>query len=77
MHDEAAHALTGKRSHVSYRLTQAVEVRLVEAAPMTGGLLFAIEAAAAGFPPSRDGIAPGRGPLPARDPGCRVIHAWS
>ncbi len=43
IHDETAHALTGRRSHVSYHLTQAVQVRLTEAAPVTGGLLFAIE----------------------------------
>ncbi len=42
MHDEAAQALIGRRSGVAYRLAQAVAVRLVEAAPLTGGLLFAI-----------------------------------
>ncbi len=42
MHDEAAQALIGRRSGVAYRLAQAVSVRLVEAAPLTGGLLFAI-----------------------------------
>ena len=42
MHDEAAQALIGRRSGVAYRLAQAVVVRLVEAAPLTGGLLFAI-----------------------------------
>ncbi len=42
MHDEAAHALIGRRSGVAYRLAQAMAVRLVEAAPLTGGLLFAI-----------------------------------
>ncbi len=42
MHDEAAHALIGTRSGVAYRLAQVVAVRLVEAAPLTGGLLFAI-----------------------------------
>ncbi len=42
MHDEAAQALIGRRSGMAYRLAQAVAVRLVEAAPLTGGLLFAI-----------------------------------
>ncbi len=42
MHDEAAQALIGRRSGVAYRLAQTVAVRLVEAAPLTGGLLFAI-----------------------------------
>nr|WP_321985741.1 ribonuclease R [uncultured Lichenicoccus sp.] len=39
-HDETAHALTGRHSRMSYHLTQPVEVRLLEAAPVTGGLLF-------------------------------------
>ncbi len=47
MHDEGSHALTGRRSGRSYHLTQTVEVRLVEAAPVTGGLLFAIVSPAA------------------------------
>ncbi len=42
MHDEAAQALIGRRSGAAYRLAQTVTVRLVEAAPLTGGLLFAI-----------------------------------
>ena len=42
MHDEAEQALIGRRSGVAYRLAQTVSVRLVEAAPLTGGLLFAI-----------------------------------
>ena len=43
MHDEAAQALTGRRSGRSYRLTQRVQVRLVEATPLTGGLLFSLD----------------------------------
>ena len=43
MHDEAAQALTGRRSGRSYRLTQRVRVRLVEATPLTGGLLFSLD----------------------------------
>ncbi len=42
MHDVAAQALVGQRSRGLYRLTARVEVRLVEAAPLTGGLLFAM-----------------------------------
>jgi ribonuclease R len=40
MHDEAAQTLTGRRSGKSFRLTQEVTVRLAEASPVTGGLVF-------------------------------------
>jgi ribonuclease R len=40
VHDEAAQSLTGRRTGLSFRLAQTVEVRLAEAAPVTGGLLF-------------------------------------
>ena len=53
MHDEAAQALVGQRSRGSYRLAQRVEVRLLEATPLTGGLLFAMLSL-----PDRSGIAP-------------------
>ena len=39
-HDETAHALIGERSGATYRLGDPVEVRVAEAAPMTGGLRF-------------------------------------
>ena len=39
-HDEARHALVGSRSGETYRLGDRVEVRLLEAAPVTGGLRF-------------------------------------
>ena len=39
-HDEAAHALVGERSGLGYRLGDVVKVRLMEAAPLTGGLRF-------------------------------------
>jgi ribonuclease R len=42
VHDEAAKSLTGRRSGMSYHLTQSVDVRLVEASPVTGGLIFSI-----------------------------------
>ncbi len=42
VHDEAAKSLTGRRSGASYRLAQSVDVRLVEASPVTGGLIFSI-----------------------------------
>jgi len=40
VHDEMAHALVGERSGVRWRLGRPVEVRLREATPITGGLLF-------------------------------------
>jgi ribonuclease R len=42
MHDEAAATLTGRRSRLVFRLAQEVEVRLAEASPVTGGLVFHI-----------------------------------
>jgi ribonuclease R len=39
-HDERAHALTGERTGLTFRLGDAVRVRLIEAAPITGGLRF-------------------------------------
>ena len=64
MHDEAAQALTGRRSRLCYRLTQTVQVRLTEAAPVTGGLLFAIEVA----PTSSQGLVASRRGGSARRP---------
>ena len=39
-HDEAAHALVGERTKLGYRLGDVVRVRVMEAAPITGGLRF-------------------------------------
>ncbi len=39
-HDEAAHALVGERSGRRYQLGQKVEVKLEDAVPVSGGLLF-------------------------------------
>jgi ribonuclease R len=41
-HDEGAHALIGERSGRQYKLGQKVEVRLEDAVPVSGGLLFAM-----------------------------------
>ncbi len=41
-HDERAHALVGQQSGARYRLGQRVEVKLEEAAPVTGGLIFSL-----------------------------------
>ncbi|MBS0409561.1 MAG: ribonuclease R [Proteobacteria bacterium] len=40
IHDETAHALVGERSGERWRLGRLVEVRLREATPITGGLVF-------------------------------------
>ena len=40
VHDERQHALVGERSGQRWRLGRTVEVRLKEATPLTGGLLF-------------------------------------
>ena len=41
-HDEREQTLTGRRTRLVFRLGQQVEVRLAEAAPITGGLVFHI-----------------------------------
>ncbi len=41
-HDETTHALVGERSGRRYTLGMEVEVRLLEATPVSGGLLFEI-----------------------------------
>ncbi|MBX6746124.1 MAG: hypothetical protein IRY87_29160, partial [Acetobacteraceae bacterium] len=38
--DEARHALVGQRTGLTFSLGQAVEARLVEATPRTGGMVF-------------------------------------
>ena len=40
MHDETAQTLTGRRTGMTFRLAQEAEVRLAEASPVTGGLIF-------------------------------------
>ncbi|MBL8550185.1 MAG: ribonuclease R [Hyphomonadaceae bacterium] len=41
-HDEAAHALVGEESGRRYPLGMKIEVRLEEAAPVSGGLIFTV-----------------------------------
>jgi ribonuclease R len=50
IHDEASQSLIGKRSRLSFQLAQPIEVRLAEARPVTGGLLFNILGGAAATP---------------------------
>lgn len=40
IHDDQAHALVGERTKQRYRLGTLVDVRLIEAMPLTGGLVF-------------------------------------
>jgi ribonuclease R len=42
VHDETTKSLTGRRTGMSYHLAQSVDVRLVEASPVTGGLIFSM-----------------------------------
>ena len=42
LHDEATQSLTGRHTRITFRLTQDVAVRLAEASPVTGGLIFAL-----------------------------------
>ena len=41
-HDEREQTLTGRRTRLAFRLAQEVEVRLAEASPVTGSLVFHI-----------------------------------
>ena len=52
MHDEASQTLNGRSTRISFRLAQEVEVRLAEASPVTGGLVFHIMQ---GLPAARTG----------------------
>ena len=48
VYDEATQSLSGRRSRVTFHLAQEVEVRLVEASPVTGGMIFAMAGGATG-----------------------------
>jgi ribonuclease R len=81
VHDERAHALVGERSGRRWRLGARVEVRLTEATPITGGLLFEMLSEAEPPDPKaprpRLGVRqnrnsrPGRAPVRAGDGGRR------
>ncbi|MDD2704209.1 MAG: S1 RNA-binding domain-containing protein, partial [Acidocella sp.] len=55
MYDEATQTLSGRRSRSVFSLAQKLEVRLNEARPVTGGLLFSLSGA-----PGRATQRPGR-----------------
>ncbi len=62
-HDERAHALVGERSGGRWRLGREVDVRLREAVPITGGLVFEMLS----DPETGEAAAPRRrGPAPPR-----------
>jgi ribonuclease R len=42
MHDERTHSLSGRRTRLTFSLAQMVDVRLADATPVTGGLVFNI-----------------------------------
>ncbi len=42
IHDEATQSLIGRKTRKTFRLTQDLTVRLAEASPVTGGLIFAL-----------------------------------
>jgi len=79
VHDDRLHALVGERSGVRWRLGRSVRVRLKEATPLTGGLLFEMlsdpEPADPKAPLPRLGVR-GRGPASrgpsSRGPGART-----
>ncbi len=73
-HDEASNSLAGRRSRVVYRLADLVAVRLVEARPVTGGLIFAIAAAAPAKAAARRGQA-GDAPHDAAKPSKKAKKA--
>jgi ribonuclease R len=54
-HNEGEQTLTGRRSRLVFKLAQDVEVRLVEATPITGGLVFHIMQGTASGTRSRRG----------------------
>lgn len=45
MHDERAQTLSGRHTRLTFRLADELDVRLVEASPITGGLVFHVLAA--------------------------------
>jgi ribonuclease R len=60
-HDQTEQTLTGRRTGQTFRLAQPVEVRLAEASPVTGGLVFQVVPDRAAAPARRGGKrSPGR-----------------
>jgi ribonuclease R len=68
-YDEATQSLSGRRSRATFTLAQPLEVRLEEAKPVTGGLLFSLSGVPAG--PAGRGAARGKPKVkvPGKAPG--------
>ncbi|MBT6095984.1 MAG: ribonuclease R [Rhodospirillaceae bacterium] len=62
VHDDKLHSLVGRRSGRTYRLGQSIDVMLMEAVPVTGGMIFNV--LDAGAPPPRRRNGPVRGTKP-------------
>jgi len=62
LYDEGTQSLSGRRTRMTYHLAQDVEVRLSEASPVTGGLLFQmLSPARAARPEPQSPLRGGRG----------------
>jgi ribonuclease R len=60
MHDETTQSLVGRSTRLVFHLAQAVEVRLSEATPVTGGLLFGMLTGSGGARRDGEGSRPRR-----------------
>ncbi|MEQ8396871.1 ribonuclease R [Thalassobaculum sp.] len=70
-HDEARHSLTGRFHGRVYRLGDRVEVRLIEADPISGALALEIVSGGSDPVPGQQGRVRRRGAAPRRSPGPR------
>ena len=70
-HDEARHSLTGRFHGRVYHLGDRVEVRLVEADPISGALALEITAGGSEPVPGQQGRVRRRSGPPKRPPGAR------
>src|SRR6202012_4131404 len=61
-HDEKRQALIGQRTRTTYGMGDELKVELMEAAPLTGGLRFALVDGAAGRPGKPRAARPGKPP---------------
>jgi len=67
-HDEVQHALVGENSGLTFTLGEAVTVRLVEAEPVTGGMIFEIIEGGEVRKPGPGKRGPARRPPPRKGP---------
>jgi ribonuclease R len=67
-HDEAAHRLIGEATGLTFRLGDEVEVRLLEANPLTGGIIFEMLNGVPAAGTRRRGRMPRRVETPVRRP---------